>query len=568
MPSGTAAAGHTGCSAPAMNVRLLWIPVLALAVSACGERTLKDTATDVALQQRLVAPPADADADHALWNAVRVAYRYNDGALLWLDDARPRPQATALREAIAHASSDGLDPAQYDTRALATLGRVDTGLFSAERYVPAAAADVDVRLTLAAARLVRDLRGRVDAGAVGGNWVGEKRKLSVGKLVWLAANADDVEATLRRAAPPHPQYAHLRGAMARLRAEAAKGGWPTVPDSAAVPASRKNPDLAPFRARLAASGHYVAPAASGTTADAAADAEALREAVRRFQREHGLEDDGVPGKATIAAMNVTIEDRIRQLEVNLERMRWLPDDLGDTHVLVNVPTFHLEAIEDGRKALEMRVVTGRTHTPTPIFSDTMETVVFSPYWNVPDSIQRGEVLPELEKDPSYLERQNMEVVKNGQPVDPWMLYSDDPSIRIRQRPGSGNALGHVKFLFPNEHDVYLHDTPADALFARAGRSFSHGCVRVERPFELAQWVLRDQHEWTPAKIETAMHSGSERHVALAEKIPVHIVYFTAWAGPDGTVQFANDVYGHDARHAALVPAAWPPMPRAAAVATR
>lgn len=548
-----------------MKIRSLCVAVLALASAACGERTLKESATDVALQRRLVAPPPDAAADRALWNAVRVAYRYNDGALLWLDDARPRPQAEALRRAIAHAARDGLDPAHYDTRALASLSRVDTGVFSAERYVPAAAADADVRLTLAAARLVRDLRGRVDAGAVGANWVGEKRKLSVGRLVWLAANADDVEATLRRAAPRHPQYEHLRGAMARLRAEAAKGGWPTVPESAVVPASSRRPDLAPFRARLAASGHYVAPASSAAI-DPEAEAEALREAVRRFQREHGLEDDGVPGKATIAAMNVPIEDRIRQLEVNLERMRWLPDDLGDTHVLINVPTFHLEAIEDGRPALQMRVVAGRTHTPTPIFSDTMETVVFSPYWNVPDSIQRGEVLPELEKDPSYLERQNMEVVKNGQPVDPWLLYSDDPSIRIRQRPGSGNALGHVKFLFPNEHDVYLHDTPADALFARAGRSFSHGCVRVERPFELAQWVLREQPEWTPAKIEEAMYSGSERHVALAEEIPVHIVYFTAWAGADGTVQFADDVYGHDARQAELVPSAWPPMPRAAVAA--
>ncbi|HVF34854.1 MAG TPA: L,D-transpeptidase family protein [Candidatus Saccharimonadia bacterium] len=540
------------------------LALVAASLAACGERTLKETATNVALQQQLSAPPDYAEGDRELWNAVRVAYRHNGGALLWLDDRRPREQALLLRSAIADASIDGLDPLQYDVRALDGLEQVDDGLFSPDRYLPAAAADADARLTYAAAAFVRDLhRGRVAPSDAGKNFVGARRELSIGKLVHAAANSRDVATTLRRAAPLHPQYAKWRDAHAQLRARAAQGGWPQVPASAVAKSGTRNPDLAPLRERLAASGHYVAAMPADPAAGQAHDAAALRDALTRFQREHGLEADGIPGKATIAALNVPIEDRIRQIEINLERMRWLAHDLGETHILVNLPTFHLEAIEDGRKALEMRVVAGKRHTPTPVFSDTIETVVFSPFWHVPRNILKGEVLPKLARDPSYLSRENMELVRDGARVDPWSVDLGDPSLRVRQRPGAGNALGQVKFLFPNPHDVYLHDTPADALFARAARSFSHGCVRVEQPYELAQWLLRSQPEWPPQKIGAAMQSGREQHVALAKDVPVHLVYFTVWADDDGTMRYAEDLYGHDARHAAHVPPTWPTMPQEA-----
>ena len=542
-----------------MIVRIASVLVLATAtlLAGCGERTLKDAGANVAVQQVLAVPPAWAHGDRELWNAVRVAYRYNGGALLWLDDAKPKPQARRLERAIADAAKDGLDPADYDVRALRTLARVDGGLFSADRYLPTAAAEVDARLAYAAAKLARDLGGRVPPDALGGEWIAPQRKVSLGKLVYQAATSDDVEASLRALAPKHPQYAKLRDALGAMRARAARGGWPEVDPALAVKGTKQPPDLAPFRVRLAAGGYYAVPG----NAPAPDDDGALREALRRFQREHGLVDDGIPGKATVAAMNVPAEARIRQLEINLERLRWLPESLGETHILVNVPTFHLEAVEDGRTALEMRIVAGKRGSPTPIFSDAMETLVFSPYWNVPASILRNEIVPALMDDPAHLSRQNMEVVKNGAPVDPYYLLSGDPSVRVRQRPGAGNALGHVKFLFPNRYDVYLHDTPADSLFERAARNFSHGCVRVERPTELARWVLRGRPEWPPEAIEAAMHSGREKHVRLEKPIPVHIVYFTAWADASGTVQYVDDVYGHDERHAQLIPAAWPPMPQ-------
>jgi murein L,D-transpeptidase YcbB/YkuD len=243
-----------------------------------------------------------------------------------------------------------------------------------------------------------------------------------------------------------------------------------------------------------------------------------------------------------------------QIALNLERWRWMPDDLGARHIIVNVPSFHLEAHENGRTALEMKVVVGKPENRTPIFSDLMTTTVFSPYWNVPDSIVEGETAPAAARDPGFLKRNNIEILrvsKSGATrVDPSTVNWDDPdelkALAFRQKPGAQNALGHVKFLFPNPYDVYLHDTPADSLFARQGRAFSHGCVRVEQPEALAKWVMQDSPEWTDEKILEAMRAGEEQHVKLKQPIPVHIVYFTAWADDAGSVRLVPDVYGYDA----------------------
>ena len=250
-------------------------------------------------------------------------------------------------------------------------------------------------------------------------------------------------------------------------------------------------------------------------------------------------------------------DRVHLLAMNLERWRWLPDDLGSPHILVNVPAFHLEVRENGRAVLDMKVVVGEAEAArrTPLFSGEMETVVFSPYWNVPDSIVEGETAPAFARDPSFLDRNNIEILRQSKRgtelVDPDSVDWDDENelkqLLFRQRPGPGNALGHVKFLFPNPYHVYLHDTPADALFARRGRALSHGCVRLEQPEALAQYVLRDSSEWDADRIHTAMYSGDEKHVALERKIPVHIVYFTAWPKPGGGFETLPDVYGHDAK---------------------
>ena len=246
-------------------------------------------------------------------------------------------------------------------------------------------------------------------------------------------------------------------------------------------------------------------------------------------------------------------DRIR---TNLERWRWAPRDLGARHILINVPGYQMQVIEDEKPVLAMRVIVGAPETPTPLFSDQMTYVVFSPYWNIPESILREETLPRLAEDPDYLLRNNIEVVgTSGEVVDAsgvdWSDAEATGRLRFRQAPGPENALGLVKFIFPNHFNVYLHDTPTDALFNKERRTFSHGCIRIEKPVTLAEYVLRDKTQWTPERIKAAMAGEQEQAVTLTEPIPVHIGYWTAWVEGDGSVTFIDDPYGLDRRQAAL-----------------
>lgn len=260
-----------------------------------------------------------------------------------------------------------------------------------------------------------------------------------------------------------------------------------------------------------------------------------------------------------ASFEEDTEERIRQIEINLDRWRWLPDDLGQPYIMVNIPSFELEVHDGQRVPVRMKVIVGSNENRTPIFSSAMKYIAFSPYWNIPDSIMTKETLPKIIKDPDYLARQNIEVIRvsgsRGEVVDPETIDWDNvrhSGIQLRQKPGARNSLGLVKFMFPNPFNVYLHDTPSDNLFDRLTRNLSHGCIRIERPEALASYVLRDQPQWTSEKIQAAMHARAERQVPLQESLPVHIVYFTAWVDSNGQVQFANDIYGYDARQLELM----------------
>ena len=302
-------------------------------------------------------------------------------------------------------------------------------------------------------------------------------------------------------------------------------------------AARPVPDLAASLAAAAAAGRV--DGWLDTVRPVHPEYAALQAALASVRKQLG---DGAAG-----------DERVHRLAVNLERWRWLPDDLGARHVLVNIPSFRMAVRESGRPVLEMKVVVGTPERVTPVFSARMDSIVFSPYWNVPDSIAEGETAPNAAHDPGFLARNNIEILHRGEGgvgvVNPASVDWDDPdaikALAFRQKPGPGNALGHVKFLFPNRYDVYLHDTPADALFARSGRAFSHGCVRLEKPEALASYLLRADPQWDDARIQAAMHQDEERHVAMKEKVPVHIVYFTAWPDGAGGVQTFADVYGYE-----------------------
>jgi L,D-transpeptidase YcbB len=547
------------------------------------------------LRARLGAPqPAGAAADRRtadVWKAVRRLYETTGYEAVWLDDGRPRREIAALQEAVRHAADDGLNPADYDLRPAQTLLAADPGGLLRRKKGPdlEPLMDADVRLSFTMLELASDLeRGRIPPGQVDEHWFGTQRDEDLVQVAKSALDSGRIGEALDGLKSRHPQYAALKTVLARYREVAAHGGWAALPAGLSLKPDRPHPAVAALRAHLAATGDLPASAAvapvpapapppapekAASAAKAGAplpvfDAE-TREGLKRFERRHGLAPDGRLDREVLAALNVPVEERIRQIELNLERWRWLPQTLGDRYVLVNIPTYHLTAVDGGQPGLQMRVVTGKQDSPTPIFSDEMTTVVFSPYWNVPPDIARDETIPAVMRDPGYLGRNDLEVVRAGRVLDPWSVdWSRPGQVQFRQRPGERNALGGVKFMFPNQFDVYLHDTPADALFARVERDYSHGCVRVEKPFELAQWVLQDQPEWTPEKIKAAMESGRERHVALKRKIPVYIVYDTVWVDDDGTVEFREDVYGHDERQERILPASPAPGVQVADHGTR
>jgi murein L,D-transpeptidase YcbB/YkuD len=518
------------------------------------------------LRARLSAlrPPAyfagDADAT-GTWGAVRRLYETTGYQPIWLADGRGKPAIAALRGQIQRAADDGLNPADYDVGPADTLQAASGGGLLKKGGDLEPLMDADVRLSYTFLKFARHLeRGRVSPGQVDEHWFGTQRDEDLVPALKVALESGQLAQRLEKLESQHAQYAALKKVLARYREVAAAGGWSTLPTGWTPRGGRPDPGVAALRAHLIATGDLPRSAAPAAVFDAA-----TRDALKRFERRHGLVPDGRLDRAVLAALNVPIEERIRQIELNLERWRWLPDTLGDRYVLVNIPTFHLTAVDHGQVALQMRVVTGKAASPTPIFSDEMTTVVFSPYWNVPPDIARNETIPAVMRDPGYLGRNNLEIVRAGRVLDPWGVdWSRPGNVQFRQRPGAHNALGGVKFMFPNQFDVYLHDTPADALFARVERDYSHGCVRIEKPFEMAQWVLEDRPEWTPEKIQAAMNSGKEQHVALKHHIPVYIVYETVWVDDDGTVEFRDDVYGHDARQERILPAS--PIPGAIQVA--
>jgi murein L,D-transpeptidase YcbB/YkuD len=291
------------------------------------------------------------------------------------------------------------------------------------------------------------------------------------------------------------------------------------------------------------------------------------DAVKRFQTRHGLDADGRLGAGTIKQLNVPLQDRVLQLQLTLERWRWLPVEFSAPPIIVNIPDFRLRTLDENNKVvMDMRVVVGKSmRTQTPVFTRNMTYVVLRPYWNVPPSILRSEIVPAIQRDRSYIARKNYEVTTQGGDVVTSGEVSDDVlaqlragKLAVRQKPGPTNALGLIKLIFPNEFNVYLHSTPSQDLFSRSRRDFSHGCIRVEKPAELANWALRNNSGWTVEKVLQEMKTGKDNvTVNLAKPVPVFIVYGTALAYENGAVHFSDDIYGHDARLAAALAKGYP-----------
>ena len=525
--------------------------ILAAALTgACGRDVSQEMDEGLRAVVASKARPAFVTADREgtrLWGLTRRFYEARDFAPAWIENAKPRRQMEALVRALHESSREGLDPELYNVSLLdARLGEASKGLLTSKGFDPKEAGALDAWLTYLYMKHASDLAdGLSDLAKADPAWMIQPEAFDPLKHLDEALAANRVAESLADLTPQARPYQALRDALAEYRTIRDAGGWPALPKGLKLKPGARHAAVPALAKRLAATGDYrKSPPPDGAAAEYTKD---LVEAVKVFQRRHGLTDDGAVGPEVVAELNVPVETRIRQIELNLERWRWLPRDLGPRYLLVNIPEMRLQVWENGRVPLTMPVVVGRKDTQTPIFNDRMSYLVFSPYWNVPDSIAQGETLPAVMSDPDFLARNNMEVLDaSGQPIDPGAMDLNDlAKYRFRQRPGADNSLGLVKFMFPNKHNVYLHDTPADSLFTRANRAFSHGCVRVQDPTALAEYLLRDQPEWNRTTIEAAMHAGEEKTVKLKEPLPVYLGYWTAGVGEDGLVQFRRDVYGID-----------------------
>jgi L,D-transpeptidase YcbB len=500
-------------------------------------------------------------ADYRNW--LQKFYEPAGFAPAWSQGARPVPQALALIAAFRDAGKNGLNPEDYDSLLWDERIRALESSSSSSLV-----ARFDVAMTVCAMRYVSDLRfGRINPNHFSFGLSVERKKYDLAQFLRdrILTNSD-LQTTLDEVEPPFAAYRRTEQALARYM-ELARSD-----DGQKLPAVTKPiepggsysgvPRLASFLRLVGDLPLDATLPANPETYDGS-----LVEAVKRFQRRHGLDADGRLGQATIKQLNVPLQDRVVQLQLTLERWRWLPAEFSAPPIIVNIPDFRLRVLnENNNVVMDMRVVVGKAlRTQTPVFTRDMTYVVLRPYWNVPPSILRSEIVPAIQRDRGYIARKNYEittqdgeVVTSGEVSDEVLAQLRTGKLAVRQKPGPSNALGLIKLIFPNEHNVYLHSTPAQALFSRSRRDFSHGCIRVEKAAELAAWALRNNPDWTLDRVQQGMQSGRDNvTVTLVKRVPVFIVYGTALAYENGEVHFTDDIYGHDAKLAAALAKGYP-----------
>lgn len=511
-----------------------WVPPRPEAISGVGVDAVKN-----AIQERLTgAKPTAIDAD--TWRHVRSLYTNYQNAPLWLDrDGLSQDRVSELANALASADSDAVRIASYP---IDTLARAVQTLRSSSGVTAGQLADVDVFMTATFAALGEDLlTGQVNPRSVSQSWFINPREEHIDSALVQTLREGPLDQAIRLIRPRDPVYDSLRNELMHYRELAAKGDWPTVPKGPALKPRQidSRERLTALAGRLRAEG-YLADEWTATAADTSGAAatkvrydSVLAGAVAQYQAHHDIGVDSMLGPETVESLNKPVTYRLGQIAANLERYRWLPRSLGSRYILVNVPAFELRAFNDGKQVLQMRVIVGADYNnrATPVFSDSMEYVIFRPYWIVPDSIAAKEIFPKAEADPDYFARNNYE------------MATIDGKRRVRQKPGTQNSLGLIKFMFPNDFNIYLHDTPQGELFEKDVRAFSHGCIRLQHPDELGQFVLG----WSADSVRREMEQGPDDHrVTLKQKIPVYIVYFTTYVRDgDRQLYFGNDLYDRD-----------------------
>ena len=481
-------------------------------------------------------------------------YERRNFRLAWYGNDRPLALTDDLVDVIEDAYHDGLVPESYHIDSIKTLLReVRQNQENKSSSDVDTLAELDLLLTDAFFVLgCHYSAGCVNPITIEAEWFTDRGEVDLVAVLEQALDGGGIKQSLRQLMPSQDSYLRLRDALGRYRHIASQGGWSTLATGPLLKLGSSNERVAVLRERLTVSGDLP----TYYNNEQVLFDDTLRQAVVRFQKRHRLEDDGIVGPRTLQALNVSVEERVWQIMINLERLRWSSEKIGAQYVLVNIADFALAVIEDGQPVLTMKVVVGKPYWYTPVFNAKLTYIVLNPSWYVPKNIMGRDILPRIQKDRKYLYDNQFEVLRgwgqNEENMDPekidWSwVTADNLQFRLRQGPSPLNPLGRIKFMFPNRFSVYIHDSPQKSLFKNNIRSFSHGCIRIEKPIELAEYLLQGNRGWTQEKIIEAIQTGEEQTVALSRPVNVFVLYLTAWVDENGVIQFRKDVYGRDKR---------------------
>ncbi|OPY85399.1 MAG: murein L,D-transpeptidase [Syntrophus sp. PtaU1.Bin208] len=486
---------------------------------------------------------------------LKTFYSERKGLPAWMGEEGPDAQAVALLRILKRSYREGLCPQDYGIERIETMMTAISREKELDRPLnPERLADLDLLLTEAFFSYAAHFTGgRADHHKQYPGWVYKRRQTDLVATLVNALESKNVEGTLNELAPRFYDYRKLHEVLNNYIDIAENGGWPVIPDGRPLKKGMRDYRVSLLRNRLAMTSG--SPNASKANPDDLFDRE-LEAAVRSFQRQQGLREDGIVNPLTLRHLNVPVEVRICQVAVNLDRLRWLPTELGNRHLLINIPAFNLEVVEDQNVVMNIRAIVGKTNKRTNLLSSRVTSVELNPYWRVPKTIAVEEYLPKLKKNPEYLSGKKMKVFAGGNyqnsPIAPetvnWTRYSTERfPYFLRQEPGPDNPLGRVKFVFSNEADIYIHDTPTRRLFAQSRRSFSHGCIRIEKPVDLAVYLLQgsSDNRWSSRNIQAEIRKGKNMTLILPKVVPVHIVYKTVWIDREGNLNFRPDIYNID-----------------------
>jgi murein L,D-transpeptidase YcbB/YkuD len=497
----------------------------------------------------------DTHGGNALFKSAMLPefYRMREFHPVWSSDNGLSSQAESFLLVIQRAGCEGLKQEDYGPNHIQSmLTELRTNLAVEEFFDAGKLADLDILLTDALLRYTsHTVGGRVDHRIKYPGWVVHRN--SGGDIKEIAKSVIDsrnIEESLSNLLPRHVDYEKLRRELVRYEGIAKSGGWSVIVPGPKMEKGSRDKRVKILRQRLIASGDLNA----ATERESDVFDLTLEDAVRRFQKRHGLKADGKISRSTLAVLNIPVETRIRQIALNMDRLRWLPVSAEKNYILVNIADFTLQVIKKEQVVLSMKIIVGKTGQRSCLLSRKMTYLDLNPYWNVPDSIATKEILPQVKKNPEYLVKKNIKVVEywgnQAKEIDHttvnWSrMRGSKLKYNFRQDPGPMNPLGRIKFMFPNECEIYLHDTPERHLFGRSRRDFSHGCIRIEKPIDLAVYLLQNKESWTQKKILTEIRKGKQQVVMLPEPIDVFIFYRTAWVEQDGSLQFRDDIYGID-----------------------